>query len=115
MTGNGGFLVLSTRTGIRPLGLMRRYHSFFCSLVMMFMRVWSHVIPVGLVRDWHDEDRDDTKCCNEWCHSCETTNYLPYLSANSSSIICTFFPFGVLWVMRCSFFEFLTLSGVSGP
>lgn len=37
-TGKGGDWLLSTRTGMRPLGLRRRNHSFFCSLVEMSLR-----------------------------------------------------------------------------
>lgn len=37
MTGKGGDLVWSRRTGMRPLGSRRRNQSFFCSLVMMLL------------------------------------------------------------------------------
>ena len=44
MTVNGGDCVLSTITGIRPLGLSRRNQSFFCSLVMMLLGDWVRLV-----------------------------------------------------------------------
>lgn len=41
MTGKGGDWVLSIMTGIRPFGLRRRNQSFFCSLVMMLLKIVS--------------------------------------------------------------------------
>jgi len=46
-TGKGGDWLLSMRTGMRPLGLRRRNHSFFCSPVRMSLGRWvrsSHLV-----------------------------------------------------------------------